>query len=331
MKALVYRALGVAELTDLPVPTPGPGEVLLRVDAAGICRTDLEILAGNYSAIFPVVPGHEFAGTVVDLGAGVDPSWRNRQVAVDPLITCGHCRWCRAGRPNLCADFQAYGSERDGGLAEYVAVRTENLVNAEDLAPEVAALAEPLACAENGAARAGVGPADDVLIAGAGPIGLLMLTAFGVRGARVTVAEPQAQRRERAHRFGAAESFASVPEAVAARDGAGFDLVADVSGRPDVVQQCLGAIRKGGRLLLFGVCPPGSAVQLDPHDVYARELTVLGSFSVNGTLPAAVASLRDTTAPVAELITHRLPLDALPGAFDLVGAPDSLKVQLAPH
>ncbi len=104
----------------------------------------------------------------------------------------------------------------------------------------------------------------------------------------------------------------------------------DVTGRPAVVQQAVGAVRKGGRLLLFGVCPIGSELVLDPHDIYAREITVLGSFSLNRTLPAAIESLRTTAAPMHELVTHRLPLTALPEAFSLLGGPDALKVQVAP-
>ena len=329
MQALRYQSRDLAEIVELPVPEPGPGEVLIRVEAAGICRTDLEILAGNYSAEFPVTPGHEFAGTVVALGAGAPASWAGRLVAVDPLLPCGACRWCLAGRVNLCANFRAYGSEADGGLAEFAVARVDNLVDATGLPPEIAALAEPLGCAENGAFRSGVGAGDEVLVIGAGPIGLLILTAFGRRGANLSLVEPQAERLARGGAFGAAQRFTSVDEALADTDG--YDLVVDVTGRAPVVQQAVRGVRRGGRLLLFGVCPVGSELILDPHDLYAREITVLGSFSLNRTLPAAIESLRTTTAPMADLVTHRLPLDALPEAFSLIGGPTSLKVQVAPH
>jgi 2-desacetyl-2-hydroxyethyl bacteriochlorophyllide A dehydrogenase len=331
MKALQFLGLHRAELADIPEPSPAAGEVVVRVDAVGICHTDLEILRGNYPAIFPVVPGHEFAGEVVAMGSGVADSWMHRQVAVDPLVTCGSCAWCLAGRRNLCASMRAYGSELDGGLAEYVAVREQNLEDASALSPEVAALAEPLACAENGALRAGIRAADEVLVVGAGPIGLLIMTAFGARGATVTVAEPQAERRNTARSFGSAAEHQSADAALAARGGEPFDVVVDVTGRPDVVQDAYPAVRKGGRFLLFGVCPPKSEFVLDPYDVYKREITVLGSFSLNGTLPNAVATLRGSKVPFDDLITHRIGLGDLPSALELPGRPGVLKVQVDPR
>lgn len=115
MKALQFTVLNHPELVDLPIPIPAPDEVLIRVGAVGICHTDLEILRGHYPAEFLVTPGHEFAGDVVEIGSAVDRSWLHRAVAVDPLINCRQCAWCRAGRTNLCQALQAYGAEINGG------------------------------------------------------------------------------------------------------------------------------------------------------------------------------------------------------------------------
>lgn len=328
MKALQFTALDHAELVELPIPIPAPDEVLIRVGAVGICHTDLEILRGHYPAEFPVTPGHEFAGDVIKIGSEVDRSWLHRAVAVDPLINCQQCAWCRAGRTNLCQSLQAYGAEINGGAAEFVTVRTDNLVDASGLPAALAALAEPLACAENGAQRAAVTADDDVLVVGAGPIGLLLMTAFGRRGAGLTVAEPQPERREHARAFGSTAQYQSVADALESRDGDGFDLVVDVTGRPDVVQQGFTAVRRGGRLMLFGVCPPGSQLSLDPYDIYKREITVLGSFSLNRTLPSAVETLRANQHRLRRLITHQIPITDLPAALDLLGRPGVLKLQI---
>lgn len=331
MKALQFLALHHAELVDLPVPSPAPGEVLIRVDAAGVCHTDLEILRGNYPARFPVVPGHELAGQVVEIGSGVEGAWLDMRVAVDPLVSCGNCSWCAAGRINLCDSLRAYGAELNGGAAEYVAVRAANLVDASGLPAGVAALAEPLACAENGATRAVIAAGEEILVVGAGPIGLLIMTAFGHRGARLSVAEPQAERRETARAFGSIDEHDSVQAALKARDGAQFDVVVDVTGRPDVVQQAFQAVRKGGRFLLFGVCPPNSTLLLDPYDIYKREITVLGSFSLNQTISNAVELLRASGVPLETLITNQVSLSEMPLGLDLLGRPGVLKVQISPQ
>lgn len=329
MRALRYTGLGQAEVAEVPDPRPAETEVLVQVEAAGICHTDLDILHGNYAATFPVTPGHEFAGTVIGTGQEVDRAWLGRRVAVDPLRSCGACRPCLHGRTNLCEHLRAYGAEIDGGLATHAAVEVSQLVDVGDLAADLAAMAEPLACAVNAARRSAITASDDVLVVGAGPIGLLILTAFGSRGASLSVAEPQDRRRDHAAGFGAAASYPSINAALQARAGAGFDVVVDVTGVPAVAQAGLGAVRRGGRLVLFGVCPPESTMTLDPHRVYADEITVLGSFSLNGTLADAVELLRTTRVPVRELVTHRIGLEELPAALSLVGTPDALKIQVA--
>lgn len=217
MRALRYTGLGQAEVAEVPDPRPAETEVLVQVEAAGICHTDLDILHGNYAATFPVTPGHEFAGTVIGTGQEVDRAWLGRRVAVDPLRSCGACRPCLHGRTNLCEHLRAYGAEIDGGLATHAAVEVSQLVDVGDLAADLAAMAEPLACAVNAARRSAITASDDVLVVGAGPIGLLILTAFGSRGASLSAAEPQDRRRDHAAGFGAAASYPSINAALQAR------------------------------------------------------------------------------------------------------------------
>lgn len=329
MKALRFVELNYAVLDEMPRPVPHGDECLVEVESAGLCHTDLDILAGNYRANFPVTPGHEFSGTVVEVGRDGNPQLLGKRVAANPLIPCEHCRACRRGRHNLCENLRSYGAEIDGGLAEFVTVRSAQLYVVDRLPAELAALAEPLACAINGARRAAARAKDDALVIGAGPIGQLLLIAFCAEGIdNVVMAEPQRARRERAETFGA-HTFASLNELSTHRPD-GFDLVVDATGRPDVVQDASRKLRPGGRLLLFGVCPPQSSLMLDPHDIYAREITVLGSVSVNHTFQDAIKTLQNSSdLPIKRLITDHLDINKLPDALSVIGSPDSLKVQVS--
>jgi len=335
MQALVFGADRTATIQQVPDPVPGDGEVLIHVEAAGICHTDHDILAGRYPAALPRIPGHEFAGEVIDTGTGVSRLRPGDRVAVDPLVSCSACRNCAAGRPNLCTNIQAYGADLDGGLAELVAVREQNCHPIADLPAHVAALAEPLACATLGIQRVNPAADDRALIVGAGPIGLLLATALRGRGVQsVTAADLDSGRLEHAQRFGVDHTYLSGSDLVEqirrSSDDAcdEFDIVIDATGNPAVTQQAARLLGDNGTLLIFGVCPPGSQITLDPYEVYARQLTVLGSFSLCGTLPEAIQTLQATSLPMADLISDRYCLADAVTAFEQVGNPGTLKIQV---
>ncbi|WP_219413554.1 alcohol dehydrogenase catalytic domain-containing protein [Pseudonocardia nigra] len=337
MRALVFGADRVPRVQRVPEPTPGSGEVLLRVEAAGICHTDHDILHGRYPAALPRVPGHEFAGEIVELGHDVT-RWRvGDRVAVDPLVACDRCPNCRRGHRNLCREIAAYGADLDGGAAEFAVVRAQNAHAVGDLPGSVAALAEPLACATLGVRRANPRPEARALVLGAGPIGLLLAVALRSHGVRdIGICDLFEERLTRARAFGVSATYPAgpdLPQQLLADHGpeAGrFDLVIDATGRPEVVQQGLALLRDAGTLLVFGVCPPGSGVTVDPHEVYARQLTILGSFSLAGTLPEAITTLRTTSLPAADLVSHTFALDEAVDAFHRIGSPDTLKIQVTP-
>lgn len=336
MQALVFDADRTAKIRQVPDPTPGDGEVLIRVEAAGICHTDHDILAGRYPAALPRVPGHEFAGRILDVGTGVSRLGADDRVAVDPLVSCTACRNCAAGRRNLCTNIQAYGADLDGGLAELVVVREQNCHPIADLPASTAALAEPLACATLGIQRINPATADRALIIGAGPIGLLLATALRGRGVEsVSAADLDPGRLEYAQRFGVDHTYLSGPDLVeqirnSSGDVAnGFDIVIDATGRPAATQLATQLLGDNGTLLIFGVCPPGSQITLDPNEIYARQLTVLGSFSLCGTLSDAIQTLNTTSLPMADLVSHRYSLADAVDAFEQVGKPGTLKIQVA--
>lgn len=330
MKAVVYTGPDTFEVTRVPQPTPGPGELLIRVEAAGLCHTDLDILAGRYPAEFPRIPGHEFAGTVVD----ADSTYRGyigARVAVDPLIACHQCRNCTRGYPNLCTAGQAYGAERDGGFAEYAVVRQENAHNIGGLSMPVAALAEPFACAVNALERARLAPGMKAAIIGAGPMGMILSIALrGWDVHDVTFADRIPERLERARSFGATHT-AIVDESITnVLPTADFDLVIDATGRPEVVQDAIRLLADGGTLVPFGVCPPGSQISLDPFEIYRRQLRIIGSFSLNRGIPEALRILQRSDFPLQELITTRFALDAGAEALAAIGGADTIKIQFDP-
>ena len=208
MRAVVWEEPGKLALAEVPDPAPGHGELIVQVGACGICGTDVHIADGEFPPTpYPIVPGHEFAGRVVALGEGVPGEWRGgERVAVDPSLFCGHCPACHAGRGNLCANWNAIGDTVDGAFAEYVKVPAANAYPIPDSVSDAqGALIEPLSCAVHGARRLGPVVGEDVLVMGAGTMGLLLMQLLNRGGARsVAVVDRKASRLESATAAGAA-------------------------------------------------------------------------------------------------------------------------------
>lgn len=325
MRAVVVERPGRFRVKDVPDPRPGPDEVVVEVRACGLCGTDVHIANGDFPpAPYPLIPGHEFAGVVVDRGVGVKAPAVGARVAVDPTLACGRCGPCREHHGNLCANWGAIGDTVAGGLAERVAVPAANCYAIPDgMGWGEAALIEPLACALWGARRARVEPGSAVLVLGAGTMGLLLEQVLRRSGAaRVTVSEPHAQRRALALEVGA--DVAVTPGA----EGTDFDLVADATGRPEVISRGLGLVKRGGTFLIFGVAPAEAAVSLRPYDVYFGDLTIVGSMAINGTFGAA-ARMAPTLA-LSPLLAPPLPLVAYSEAIAAFGKGDRPKQQLTP-
>ena len=332
MRAVVVETPGTYAVRDVEAPRPAPGEVVLEVRACGLCGTDVHIAHGTFPpAPYPLIPGHEFAGVVIERGAGVGSPEVGTRVAVDPTLACGRCEACREGHANLCADWGAIGDTRAGGLAERVAVPAANCHAVPDgLGWGEAALIEPLACAVWGVRRAAPAPGATVLILGGGTMGLLLLQVFRRGGAsRVTVAEPHPGRRSLALEVGADAAVAPGEEAAApGAVGGRFSLVADATGRPESIARGLGLVARGGTLLVFGVAPHEATVPVRPYDLYANDLTIVGSMAINGTFGAATR-LAPTLA-LAPLLAPPLGLEAYPQAIAAFGRGVHPKQQLVP-
>ena len=331
MRAAVVETPGRVAVADVAEPCPRAAEVVVEVGACGICGTDLHIFAGEFPPTpYPIVPGHEFAGRVVEVGADVRTGIRiGDRVAVDPSLFCGHCGPCRAGRGNLCPNWGATGDTVDGAFAERVAVPAANAYALPDhLSWQHGALVEPLSCAVHGLRRLDVEVGESVLVVGAGTMGLLLLQLLTLAGAQVTVVDHNEARLPLAEQLGARRAVTSVQEADRGR--AGFAVAVDVTGAPAAIEDAFGALRRGGRLMVFGVAPAAATVALSPFRLYNDEITVLGSMAVLHSFGTALDLMASGVVETASLVTHGLPLEEFPGALDLVRAGAAVKVQILP-
>lgn len=343
MKAAVLQAPNQLRLTDIATPEAGPGELILRVRAATVCGTDLRILTGRKTkgVRFPSVIGHEFAGDVVQAGAGVTQFKVGDRVCMDPVIPCRACAYCQSGRENVCVNRQAMGYEFDGAFAEYIripaiALQAGNVFRMpEGMSFEAAALAEPLACCINGQRNAGVRLGDSVVILGAGPIGLMHAALARAAGARqVIVSEPNAARRQAAADRGVDHvcdpTTTKLEEFVKARtDGLGADVVILAIGVPQLANEALTLVRRGGRVNLFAGFSAGDTSTIDVNLIHYGEILVSGASALaRRDYELALNMLASGQIDAGQLITHRYAVAESLAAFDEAGSGRALKVAI---
>jgi 2-desacetyl-2-hydroxyethyl bacteriochlorophyllide A dehydrogenase len=333
MKALVYLGPRKMELQDVPDPAPGPGEVVVRIVASAICGSDLHgFREASPRRIPPLVMGHEVAGRVSEAGDGADPALVGTRVIVKPVVSCGTCARCAEGRPNLCPNRKLMGMNFPGGFADACVLPASQILPIpDDLSDDVASLTEPLANAVHTVARS-VRDGDDVLVIGAGSIGLFAVRAAVLAGAeRVFVADPLAPRLELAAAQGGRPLPAEDPAAAVAEatGGEGVDAVIDAAGFPSTWALALAAARFGGRVEAVGL----GAVEgpISYHAVVSKGLTVTGSYAcTDEDFERAVAFLARGDVRVDDWITH-MPLSDGQRAFEaLVDGTDLVKVVLTP-
>lgn len=330
MRAAVWERPGELRVQERPDPAPGPADIVVRVGACGMCGTDVHIAEGEFPPTpYPIVPGHEFAGEVVAVGSEVEDLAVGACVAVDPSLFCGHCDYCRVQRGNLCRNWNAIGDTVDGAFAELVRAPARNAYELPaGTSTRTGALVEPLACAVHGARRLEVSSGDSVLITGAGTMGLLLLQVLGHAGAaHVAVVDRNERRLEIARALGAD----AVDTEIGAVAEAGFDCVVDATGVAGVVQQGLGAVRRGGKLMIFGVAPQEARVEISPFRIYNDEITVLGSMAVLYTFVQAIELLRAGAVDTEPLLTHTFPLNDFEDALAAMRAGEGIKVQVLPQ
>lgn len=346
MKVARYYAPGDIRLEQLPEPEVSPGELKLRVRACSMCGTDVKISrSGHPNMTPPQVMGHEIAGEVVDVGDGVDGWAVGDRVQVIAAIPDGTCPDCFAGHQSICPNQLSMGYQFPGGFAEYLIVPRQVLaVDGVTRIPDAvtfaeASLAEPLACVLNGQELAQVGPNDTVVVIGSGPIGCLHVRLARSRGAgTVILIDLNAERLAAAAALVepdlmiATDAQDPVAAVLDATGGRGADVVITAAASGAAQEQGLRMLARRGRLSLFGGLPKDApTITVDSNLVHYRELTLVG---VNGSTPAhnkRALELIDTGAvPVADLITHRLPLDRVLDGIEIVARGDAIKVTIEP-
>jgi threonine dehydrogenase-like Zn-dependent dehydrogenase len=320
-QALVVSSPGVMALQQQARPAAGPGEVLIRPAAVGLCGTDLDILAGRIDPAYvryPLVLGHEWSGTVLASGSGsLSPGTR---VVAEGIVPCGHCPRCRAGQTNLCATYDEMGFTRDGAAAGY-AVVDETLVH--PLAPSVSmadgALVEPASVVYRGLASITVKPGCRALVVGDGTVALLAATLLGLWSpAEIAMLGRRPAQAALAATAGAAR-FETEPDAA----GGGYDLVVEAAGTTGAVLTALAAARRGGTVLLLGLPPHGAAAAVPVDDLVNNDLTIRASFGYTSDAWRDVVRLLNAgRLELGFLVTHRFPLGEWAAALDTLRSQD---------
>lgn len=338
----MLTAPGRIETRNLPDPAPQEGELLVAIRAALTCGTDLKAYRRGHPKIpFPSPFGHEFAGVVAAVGAGVCSFRPGDAVMAVHSAPCGSCFYCQAGQENLCEtimETKVLGAYADRILLPAHIVARNVYAKPDHLSFEEAAFLEPLSCVVYGSHVQPMRPGETLLIIGAGPIGLLHLLLARQRGVgRVIVTGRRQERLELAQRLGAdtvvnVEREDALPQIAALTGGRGADQVIECTGLPEVWEATPRLVRKGGRILLFGGCAAGTTVTFDTGRLHYDEITLQGVFHFT---PAAVAEARDLLAGgairVAPLISARLPMAQLAEAFSLLQRGEGAKYALIPE
>ena len=341
MRAVIINAPGSIRVDSVPDPTPRADELLIRVEACGICGTDLHIIDGESSlARYPIVPGHELAGEVVALGCDIVQSNENggmnitigSRVAVDPNLYCGYCDFCRTGHENLCLHYAALGVTTNGALAQYVAVP----LAAAYLLPNTmtwreAALIEPVSCAVHAMHSLNARSGDTFLIVGAGTMGLLLLQ-LALRGgaSRVVMVDVNAQRLMCAEQLGATRTYTDIQQALA-DEPLGFNCVIDATGVPAVIEKAFMVVKRGGKFMVFGVASHDARISLSPFRIYNDEITIIGSMAVLFSFQAALDLISGGMINTQAMLTTALPLQDFPSALDMVRQGKGIKTQVLPN
>lgn len=345
MKAVVYHSPSDVRVEEVPTPTPGPGEVLIRIESNTICGTDLRIVRGlkKKGVIPPRILGHEVAGVIDSVGEGVDSYTAGDTVGVCPTYACGACVQCQRGRSHLCEHALVLGHQTDGGMAGYILIPAQAVSDGvvvryeAPLDPSAAALAEPLSCVIHGQRFLQVGVGDTVLVLGGGAIGLLHAAVAKLSGAQqVILSEPVEFRRSLGAQFGVDRSVDPTSEdlhevVLSLTDGRGADVVIVCIGIPALVNQAFSLAAKHGRVSLFAGFPADETAAIDANLIHYRELTVVGSS--NSTVPdyqQAMGLLESGRIVVDPLVTHRFGLDDYDQAVETISAPDAIKVAILP-
>ncbi|MER9295990.1 zinc-dependent alcohol dehydrogenase family protein [Mesorhizobium sp. M0621] len=339
MRAVRLEAVGSIALREVDKPDIGPDDLLVRIEACGVCGTDRHLFHGEFPCTPPVTPGHEFSGIVEAIGVSVSGFAVGDRVTGDPNIACGRCAHCHAGRVNLCSNLRAIGIHRDGGFAEYLALpQKQAFVLPAGLDPMHGAFCEPLGCCLHGVDLAAIRPGSSAVVLGGGVIGLLTVQLARLAGATtVILSTRQASRRALAEDLGATATVdptaTDVIDAIAGPAGlvpGGVDVVFECAGVRETVEQSMRMARAGGMVVIVGVTPQGMKAEFEPFDLLFRELKVLGSFLNPYTHRRAAELIASGTIEIDRLISRQVALKDAAAVIANPPAPGEVKVLVVP-
>ena len=341
MLAAVTRSPGEMVIGDVPDLGPArAGNVIVRPEAVGICGSDYHLYSGDLAALsgvrdfYPRIQGHEVSAVVEDPGDATNVT-KGERVAIWPLLPCGGCYPCRSGRPNVCVSFRLVGVHLDGGLAERLEVPAATIFPTGDLDPDCTTFVEPASVVVHALARGRLCAGEQVVVFGAGPIGLATVLAAADAGARVLSIDPVASRRDLATRLGAERvAWASPGELLeSARNWAGGEgppVVVETSGEPTVLPQAIEMVSAAGRVVVVGMSSGTAALR--PGAFPEKEIDVIGSSCATaGDFLDAVRLVSGHSASLAALFSHHFPLERAAEAFEFAmkRPPDAIKIVVA--
>ena len=338
MKAIVYDAPRQFQYRDVPEPKIESDDVLVRVDACGLCGTDLHIHEGEFAPNFPLIPGHEFTGEIVALGGAVKDLKQRQRVVGNSNQSCGKCFYCLRGDFLLCLNLRAYGVTQNGGFAQYLRIKADRIFPIGNLSSREAVMVEPSACAVHGMEVLAMKPGSDVLLFGAGPTGQVLAQLLKLNGAgRLVVAAPAGPKLELVARLAADEIVAidrKNPDKHRTRlrelNPTGFDYIVEATGSTSVCEDALQFLRRGGTLLVYGVYPEKETVRFNPFDLFRREITIKGSFAQIDAFPRALAYLESGKIKVNEIVTDEFALEDWPKVLEHAWSRKGIKIAVIP-
>jgi threonine dehydrogenase-like Zn-dependent dehydrogenase len=337
MRAAQFQRPFAMQVLDQPLRALREDEVAVQIAACGVCGTDVHIFAGEAHARPPVILGHEFAGTIAEVGTAAHDWHVGDKVAVDPNIACGSCYYCRRGQVNFCENLRALGVDIDGGFAEYcLAPRQQCYALPSDFPPEYGTFAEPLSCCVHGMDRIMIQPGESVAIVGAGNIGLLMLQLARLAGAgSIFVLDPIPSKRELAEKLGAdfvldAGAHSAVNEIAECTHG-GCDVALECAGRVEAAEMAMALTKRGSRVLLFGLASPSAQARLPLQTAFRKELSINASILNPFTFQRAVDLLAHNKIKLSFLSIHRFALDQITSAIESAKQGAAVKTLVLPH
>lgn len=297
MKALVIEEPYKVVVKEVPKPIPADDELLVRVAATGFCGSDIHIFKGEHISKYPTIPGHEFSGIVEACGEKVVNFKPGDHISADPNIFCENCDACKNNHQIHCKNLDILGSLRDGAFAEYVTVPERCAFHIGNMDLIQASMCEPFGCVINSHNKFEIPVGGRVLIMGAGTIGLMQLIISKRRGAaQIVMIDIKDGQLKKAKDLGAdvvLMSDANVEQKLREIAPEGFEIIIDATGVPKCVEMGVRLLKYTGAMIVFGACPTGSKIEVDPFDIFNRDLRIIGSYALQKTLGQSIAMLTE--------------------------------------